>query len=91
MQNKRVHALAKELNVTSKELIERISSLNIEVKNHMSTLNAEEEKRVVNSYRNKSTPNKDDKKKNFKNNKNPNKKEGITIENKDMKESKPNK
>lgn len=91
MQNKRVHALAKELNVTSKELIERISSLNIEVKNHMSTLNAEEEKRVVNSYRNKSTSNKDDKKKNFKNNKNPNKKEGITIENKDMKESKPNK
>lgn len=62
MQNKRVHALAKELNVTSKELIERISSLNIEVKNHMSTLNAEEEKRVVNSYRNKSTPNKDEKK-----------------------------
>ncbi len=57
MQNKRVHALAKELNVTSKELIERINSLNIEVKNHMSTLNAEEEKRVVNSYRNKSTPN----------------------------------
>ena len=91
MQNKRVHALAKELNVTSKELIERISSLNIEVKNHMSTLNAEEEKRVVNSYRNKSTPNKDYKKKNFKNNKNPNKKEGITIENKDTKESKPNK
>ncbi|WP_308552875.1 translation initiation factor IF-2 [uncultured Peptoniphilus sp.] len=91
MQNKRVHALAKELNVTSKELIERISSLNIEVKNHMSTLNAEEEKRVVNSYRNKSTSNKDDKKKNFKNNKNPNKKEGITIENKDMKESKHNK
>ena len=91
MQNKRVHALAKELNVTSKELIERISSLNIEVKNHMSTLNAEEEKRVVNSYRNKSTPNKGEKKKNFKNNKNPNKKEGITIENKDMKESKPNK
>lgn len=93
MQNKRVHALAKELNVTSKELIDRISSLNIEVKNHMSTLNAEEEKRVVNSYMNKSTPNKEDKKKNFKNNKNQNqnKKEGITIENKDIKESKSNK
>ena len=91
MQNKRVHALAKELNVTSKELIERISSLNIEVKNHMSTLNAEEEKRVVNSYRNKSTPNKGEKKKNFKNNKNPNKKEGSTIDKKDTKESKPNK
>ena len=91
MQNKRVHALAKELNVTSKELIERINSLNIEVKNHMSTLNAEEERKVVNSYKNTTTPNKSDNKKDNKSNKNNNKnnskKEGSTIENKDRKES----
>ena len=68
MQNKRVHALAKELNVTSKELIERINSLNIEVKNHMSTLNAEEERKVVNSYKKTTTPNKSDKSDNKKNN-----------------------
>ena len=87
MQNKRVHALAKELNVTSKELIERINSLNIEVKNHMSTLNAEEERKVVNSYKNITTPNKSDNKKNNRSNKNNNKKEGSIIENKDRKES----
>lgn len=90
MQNKRVHALAKELNVTSKELIERINSLNIEVKNHMSTLNAEEERKVVNSYKKTTTPNKSDKSDNKKNNqpnKNNHKKEGSTIENKDRKES----
>ena len=88
MQNKRVHALAKELNVTSKELIERINSLNIEVKNHMSTLNAEEERKVVNSYKKTTTPNKSDNKKSNKPNKNNNNnKEGSTIENKDRKES----
>ncbi|MFR7349095.1 translation initiation factor IF-2 [Peptoniphilus sp.] len=88
MQNKRVHALAKELNVTSKELIERINSLNIEVKNHMSTLNAEEERKVVNSYKKTTTPNKSDNKKSNKpNKKNNNNKEGSTIENKDRKES----
>ena len=87
MQNKRVHALAKELNVTSKELIERINSLNIEVKNHMSTLNAEEERKVVNSYKKTTTPNKSANKKSIKSNKNNNKKEGSTIENKDRKES----
>lgn len=59
MQNKRVHALAKELNITSKELLEKLPSLNIEVKNHMSTLTADEEKKVVDSYR-KKTPKKEE-------------------------------
>ncbi len=38
MARMRVHELAKELNMNSKELIERILKLGIPVKNHMSTL-----------------------------------------------------
>ena len=38
MSRIRVHELAKELNMTNKDLIERMLKLGIEVKNHMSTL-----------------------------------------------------
>ena len=34
----KVHELAKEINLTSKELLERASAMNIDVKNHMSIL-----------------------------------------------------
>lgn len=38
MSKIRVHALAKELGLSSKELIEQLNVLDVEVKNHMSTL-----------------------------------------------------
>lgn len=92
MANIRVHALAKEIGVSSKELLEKLDNLNIEVKNHFSTLTDVEEKKVRDSYNkknqknsptnNKVKENKTNKKQNF------NKKtEGNTIEAKDQKSS----
>ncbi|ERT56773.1 translation initiation factor IF-2 N-terminal domain-containing protein [Peptoniphilus sp. BV3C26] len=46
MANIRVHALAKEIGVSSKELLEKLNNLNIEVKNHFSTLTDAEEKKL---------------------------------------------
>lgn len=38
MVKKRVHELAKELNIESKEIIKKLSQMGIEVKSHMSTI-----------------------------------------------------
>ena len=38
MSNNKVHELAKELNMTSKDMLEKIGSMGIEVKSHMSVL-----------------------------------------------------
>ena len=38
MSKMRVHELAKTLEINSKELIERLRELGVEVKNHMSTI-----------------------------------------------------
>lgn len=38
MSNVKVHELAKELNMTSKELLDRLKSMGIEAKSHMSVL-----------------------------------------------------
>ena len=50
MSKTRIHELAKELNVTSKELIESASKLGIEVKNHMSTLEDHEIGKLKSRY-----------------------------------------
>lgn len=42
MEKVRVYELAKELNTTSKRLIEKLAEININVKNHMSILNEEQ-------------------------------------------------
>lgn len=42
MTRKRVYEIAKELNTTSKRLIEKLSEINIVVKNHMSLLESDE-------------------------------------------------
>jgi len=42
MTKVRVYELAKELNISSKELIEKIEDLNIEVNSHMSSISSEE-------------------------------------------------
>ena len=36
--DKRVYDVAKELNITTKELIEKLASINIKIKSHSSTL-----------------------------------------------------
>ncbi|WP_026476048.1 translation initiation factor IF-2 [Alkaliphilus transvaalensis] len=46
MSKLRVYQLAKELNISSKELIEKLKDLAVEVSNHMSTLEDEEAKLV---------------------------------------------
>ncbi|WP_295147921.1 translation initiation factor IF-2 [uncultured Peptoniphilus sp.] len=58
MSKIRVHALAKEIGITSKELIAKLNELEISVKNHMSTLDSAEENRVRNLY-NKNSSKKD--------------------------------
>ena len=50
MSKIRVHALAKEIGIKSKELIAKLNELEISVKNHMSTLDSAEEDRVRNLY-----------------------------------------
>lgn len=61
MSKIRVHALAKEIGISSKELIAKLNELNIPVKNHMSTLVKEDEEKVRNLY-NKSNVNNSPKK-----------------------------
>lgn len=57
MSKIRVHALAKEIGITSKELISKLNELEISVKNHMSTLDSAEEDRVRNLYNKNSSKN----------------------------------
>ena len=57
MSKIRVHALAKDLGITSKELIAKLTELEISVKNHMSTLDSADEERVRNLYKRNSHKN----------------------------------
>ncbi|WP_455256698.1 translation initiation factor IF-2, partial [Peptoniphilus asaccharolyticus] len=50
MSKIRVHALAKELNLSSKDLLQKMEELKIDVKNHMSTLEPEDEQKIRNVY-----------------------------------------
>ncbi len=50
MSNIRVHALAKEIGITSKELLMKLKELNIDAKNHMSTIEKEDEDRIRKLY-----------------------------------------
>lgn len=47
MAKKRVHELAKELNIESKELIKRAAEIGINIKSHMSTLDTAEVERIT--------------------------------------------
>ncbi len=46
----RVHELSKELNISSKVLVEELAKMNIPVKNHMSALNEQQVKYFKNNY-----------------------------------------
>lgn len=48
MAKKRVHELAKELNLESKEIIQKATELGINVKSHMSTLEAAQVEKITN-------------------------------------------
>ena len=56
MSNIRVHALAKELNVSSKDLIDKLKTLDVEVKNHMSTIDSDVESKIRGLYSKKDKP-----------------------------------
>ncbi len=49
MAKRRVYELARELNMTNKELLDRLGELGIEVKNHMSSLEDDETGRIKDS------------------------------------------
>lgn len=51
MVKKRVHELAKELNIESKEIINKLSHMGISVKSHMSTLEDNEVKGLLQHFR----------------------------------------
>ncbi|WP_036728784.1 translation initiation factor IF-2 [Peptoniphilus mikwangii] len=50
MSKIRVHALAKDIGISSKELIDKLSSLNVIVKNHMSTIEETDEAKIRSIY-----------------------------------------
>lgn len=53
MSKTRVYELAKELNLSSKDLISKLNDLDIKVKNHMSTLEDEEVELIMDLLRDK--------------------------------------
>lgn len=84
MSKIRVHALAKEIGISSKELILKLHELEIPIKNHMSTLSSVDEEKIRNLY----TKNSFDKKSPVKNNNSKNRDENINIRNQGKKNSK---
>lgn len=84
MSKIRVHALAKEIGISSKELILKLHELEIPIKNHMSTLSSADEEKIRNLY----TKNSFDKKSPVKNNNSKNRDENINIRNQGKKNSK---
>ncbi|MET3616520.1 translation initiation factor IF-2 [Peptoniphilus olsenii] len=92
MSKIRVHALAKEIGISSKELLSKLNELEIPVKNHMSTLVKEDENRVRQLYDknfHKNDSPKETKKTNkFKNESKSNKNKGNKQHNNNKKENK---
>lgn len=86
MSKIRVHALAKEVGVSSKELLDKLEKMNIEVVNHMSTLENEMADKVRIEY--KKTEKKVEKKEPIKNKKAKESKKSSPDVSKDKKEEK---
>ncbi|WP_027363803.1 translation initiation factor IF-2 [Desulfotruncus alcoholivorax] len=51
MVKKRVHEIAKELNIESKEVIQQLSKMGVKVKSHMSTLEDNEAEQLLNHFK----------------------------------------
>lgn len=62
----RVHEYAKQYNISSKDVIEKLKEMNVEVSNHMTTLEDEHVKKLDAALNNNSKPNNNDKKGNKK-------------------------
>lgn len=62
MGKKRIYELAKEINVSSKDIIEKAQADGLDVKNHMSTLDDASEKRLRNAFKKNTTTNKPEEK-----------------------------
>ena len=59
MSKYRVHEVAKEINVTSRDLVEKLQSKGYEVKNHMSTLTEKEVGTIKEIFSSKKTETKE--------------------------------
>ncbi len=77
----RVYELAKQLNITSKALIQQLEDLGIDIKNHMSTLDSEQANLVTDLLTEEDTEKKEKEEKTIKKDKKPEKKQ-IKKENK---------
>lgn len=87
MSKIRVHALAKEIGITSKELILKLNEMEIPVKNHMSTLESADEERIRKLYKKSSSKNESPvKNDNSKNSRDVKAKSEVAKSNKDKKE-----
>ncbi len=51
MGKKKIHEIAKELDLTSKELIEKAKALGIEVKNHLSSVDEDIVTKIKNNLK----------------------------------------
>ncbi|HHT50422.1 MAG TPA: translation initiation factor IF-2 [Eubacteriaceae bacterium] len=81
MSKVRVYELAKQLNITSKALIQQLEDLGIDIKNHMSTLDSEQANLVTDLLTEEDTEKKEKEEKTIKKDKKPEKKQ-IKKENK---------
>ncbi|MHC5267943.1 translation initiation factor IF-2 [Enterococcus sp. LJL98] len=59
MTNKRVYEIAKEMNTSSKEIVDKAKSLGFNVSNHMAVISESQEKSLRQALRNRSTPKKE--------------------------------
>lgn len=50
MSKARVYEIAKELNVDSKLIVEKLKEMNVDVKNHMSSISEEDKNRVKQAF-----------------------------------------
>ena len=64
MSKVRVHELAKGLDISSKELINIVTDLGVDIKSHMSILEGKDLEKVIGYFRNNSDYNKNASKKN---------------------------
>ena len=62
MPKKRVYEIAKQLNISNKELVDTLHQMGINVKNHMGSLEDAEQKKVIDYYNQKNAPKKDEEK-----------------------------
>ncbi len=52
MGNKRIYELAKEMNKSSKDVVEKAQQLGIDVKNHMGAITSSDEKKLQQAFKN---------------------------------------